>query len=216
MSEIRTLSKHRIEALTDGIYAIALTLAVLTIDVGELPPVGVDGHFIDSLSVTFPQIMHYAIAFFVLISFWMAHHRQVSYIRNVDKTYIWFNVLTLFFVALVPFTTDLVGSYSEYTVAVIFYAGNLFIIGILTTLAWIYAAGSGRLLSEKISYETYVTSIARGLSVPAICVLVILFACTVSASGSTLLFFLIPVVVVILTKISLIKKTDREILPADK
>ena len=64
--KVRVLGKNRIEALTDGIYAIALTLAVLTIDVGELTPVGSGESFAATLSVTFPQILHYAIAFFVL------------------------------------------------------------------------------------------------------------------------------------------------------
>ncbi len=162
---VRVLSKNRVEALTDGIYAIALTLAVLTIDVEELPPLGSGDSFAAALSVTFPQILHYAIAFFVLITFWMAHHRQVSYIRHVDGVYVWLNVVTLFFVALIPFTTDLVGSYSEYPLAVTFYAGNLFMIGLLTTFSWVYAAGGGRLLSEGgISMEGYVSAIGRGLS----------------------------------------------------
>ena len=192
---VRVLSKNRVEALTDGIYAIALTLAVLTIDVGELPPLGSGDSFAAALSVTFPQILHYAIAFFVLITFWMAHHRQVSYIRHVDGVYVWLNVVTLFFVALIPFTTDLVGSYSEYPLAVTFYAGNLFMIGLLTTFSWVYAAGGGRLLSEGgISMEGYVSAIGRGLAVPSICIIVIAWANLVSADGSTWLFLLIPLI----------------------
>lgn len=192
--KVRVLGKNRVEALTDGIYAIALTLAVLTIDISELPPVGPGEQFVNSLSVTYPQILHYAIAFFVLISFWMAHHRQVSYIKHVDAVYVWLNVVTLFFVALIPFTTDLVGSYSEYPLAVTFYAGNLFMIGLLTTVSWIYAARGGRLLSEKISGEVYMSVIARGLTVPVICVIIIAYANLVSADNSTLLFLLIPLI----------------------
>ncbi len=192
------LDKNRIEALTDGIYAIALTLAVLTIDVSELPPVGPNGHFINSLSVTFPQILHYAIAFFVLVSFWMAHHRQVSYIGHVDRVYVWLNVVTLFFVALVPFTTDLVGSYSEYPLAVTFYAGNLFMIGLFTTVSWIYAAGGGRLLSSAIPEDLYVYTIGRGMAVPFVCLIIIAYSNLVSADGSTWLFLLIPLIHVII------------------
>ena len=209
----RVLGKNRIEALTDGIYAIALTLAVLTIDVDELPPVGADGHFIDSLAVTFPQILHYAIAFFVLVSFWMAHHRQVNYITHVDKVFVWLNVLTLFFVALVPFTTDLVGTYAEYPLAVSFYAGNLCMIGILTTASWIYIAGKGRLISENISRETYISAIARGMTIPFISIIIIIYANVVSASNSTYLFLLIPVIMQLISVLmkriySSDKKTD--------
>ena len=124
----------------------------------------------------------------------MAHHRQVSYIRHVDGVYVWLNVLTLFFVALIPFTTDLVGSYSEYPLAVNVYAGNLFMIGLFTTISWIYAAGNGRLLSESISREGYMSAVTRGLTVPVVCIIVIAWANLVSASGSTLIFLLIPVI----------------------
>jgi len=196
----RVLGKNRIEALTDGIYAIALTLAVLTIDVDELPPVGTDGQFIDSLAVTFPQILHYAIAFFVLVSFWIAHHRQVNYVSHVDSTFIWLNVVTLFFVALIPFTTDLVGTYTEYSLAVTFYAGNLCMIGLLTTVSWIYIAGKGRLISESISEEAYISGIARGMTVPLVSIIIIVYANLVSASNSTYLFLLIPVIMVFVNK----------------
>lgn len=65
----RQLNKNRIEALTDGIYAIALTLAVLTIDISKIPIT--DGSsIIPALKTILPQLMHYAIAFFVLASFW--------------------------------------------------------------------------------------------------------------------------------------------------
>ena len=197
----RVLGKNRIEALTDGIYAIALTLAVLTIDVDELPPVGTDGQFIDSLAVTFPQILHYAIAFFVLVSFWMAHHRQVNYVSHVDATFIWLNVVTLFFVALIPFTTDLVGTYTEYPLAVTFYAGNLCMIGLLTTVSWIYIAGKGRLISESISEEAYISGIARGMTVPLVSIIIIVYANLVSASNSTYLFLLIPLIMMFVNKI---------------
>lgn len=191
----RVLGKNRVEALTDGIYAIALTLAVLTIDVGELPPLGSGESFAAALSVTFPQLLHYAIAFFVLLSFWMAHHRQVSYIKHVDGVYVWLNMVTLFFVALIPFTTDLVGSYSEYPLAVTIYCGNLFMIGLLTTISWIYAARGGRLLSDGgISPQGYVSAIGRGLAVPLVCIIVIVWANLVSADGSTWLFLLIPLI----------------------
>lgn len=60
------LGKNRVEALTDGIYAIAMTLGVLTIDVSELPAIPEGGHLINHLSVISPHIIHYAIAFFRL------------------------------------------------------------------------------------------------------------------------------------------------------
>jgi len=186
------LGKNRVEALTDGIYAIAMTLGVLTIDVSELPAIPEGGHLINHLSVISPHIIHYAIAFFVLISFWMAHHRQMNHMRDVDAIYTWLSLVTLFFVAIVPFTTDLVGSYSEYPMAVTLYAGNLLMIGLLSSASWYYATAGRRLVTDSISKDRIQLFKARGLSAPVVAIIVILYANFISASYSTILFLLIP------------------------
>lgn len=191
------LNKNRIETLTDGIYAIALTLAVLTIDVSELQ--AGDGTM-PSLSVIVPQVINYAIAFFVLASFWSGHHRQTDTIEKVDNTYIRLNISMLFFVALVPFTTDLMGSFNRYPIVVLIYSGNLFIIGVLNILASYHANRSLRPSSKKIPDAEYRYIIAKGLVIPVTCILVITFAYTVSAEYSGIIFLLIPVVHQLLKK----------------
>jgi uncharacterized membrane protein len=202
----RQLNKNRIEALTDGIYAIALTLAVLTIDISEIPIT--DGRsIVPALKTILPQLMHYAIAFFVLASFWCAHHRQTETIKKVDNTYVWLNILTLFFVALVPFTTDLIGDYGEYPPAVVVYAGNLFLIGSLNLMAIYYANSKGGLISGDIEKEYIEYFIAKSLVVPVICIIIIIFAYTVSSTGSTFLFLLIPAFYQIIKRVY--KKANR-------
>ena len=195
------LGKNRVEALTDGIYAIAMTLGVLTIDVSELPAVPEGGHLINHLSVIFPHILHFAIAFFVLISFWMAHHRQMNSIHHVDTVYTWLSLVTLFFVATITFTTDLVGSYSKYPIAVTFYAGNLLLIGLFSSVSWYYATAGRRLVVDSITDEQILVFKARGMSVPIVSIIVILCANFLSTSYSAALFLLIPVMHKIIIKI---------------
>ncbi|UUX91523.1 TMEM175 family protein [Methanoplanus endosymbiosus] len=196
----RQLSKNRIEALTDGIYAIALTLAVLTINISEIPITG-SGSIVPALKTILPQLIHYAIAFFVLASFWSAHHRQTDAIKKVDNIYAWLSIITLFFVALVPFTTDLIGDYGEYPDAVAVYAGNLFLIGTFSLMAIYHANSKGGLISDEIEREYIDYFIAKSLIVPVICIIIIIFAYTVSATGSTVIFLLIPVFTRILKQI---------------
>ena len=201
MDKEMALGKNRVEALTDGIYAIAMTLAVLTIDVSELPAVPEGGLLINHLSVIFPHILHYAIAFFVLLSFWMAHHRQMNYIQHVDTIYTWLNLVTLFFVATITFTTDLVGSYSEYPIAVTFYAGNLLLIGLFSSVSWYYATAGRRLVVDSITEDQIKLFKARGMSVPIVSIIVILCANFLSTSYSTALFLLIPLMNKIIIRI---------------
>ena len=106
-----------------------------------------------------------------------------------------------------------VGTYAEYPLAVSFYAGNLCMIGLLTTTSWIYIAGKGRLISEDVSRETYVSGIARGMMVPLVSIIIIIYANLVSASNSTYLFLLIPAVMYLISVLmkrihSPDKKTD--------
>lgn len=188
------LDKNRVEAITDGIYAIAMTLGVLTINVSDLPTGAAGGDILRHFGLIFPQVMHYAIAFFVLISFWMAHHRQMSMICRVDSTYVWLNLVSLFFVATVPFTTDLMGTYSSSPAAVSFYAGNLFIIGLFASLAWFYATAKKRLVAPDFPNKHILLVRVLCVSVPAVSLVVILYAHLVSADYATLLFMLLPVV----------------------
>jgi len=208
MIGIMELGKNRIEALTDGIYAIALTIGVLSIDTAELPATTSSGDLAASLSVVIPQVIYYAIAFFVLISFWMAHHRMMNYINRVDNVFIWINVFVLFFVALVPFTTDLVGYYNNYSLAIALYAANLLIIGLLLTTSWHYISSKKEFLSEDATSDIIYKFKLRGISCPLVAFIVIIFALFVSPVHATFLFLLIPVVEIIINKFFGIDKTE--------
>lgn len=194
----RHLNKNRLEALTDGVYAIALTLAVLTIDISETST----GNGTPSFSVVIPQVIHYAIAFFILASFWLAHHRMTDVVKKVDNTYISLNITMLFFVALVPFTTDLIGDYGEFPLAVALNAGNLMIIGLLHLVSVYYANTKEGILHDGITDDFKFSSLMKSLSVPLACLIVIIYGYTVSASGASFFFLLIPVFRIIFMKFS--------------
>ncbi|WOF15546.1 DUF1211 domain-containing protein [Methanoplanus sp. FWC-SCC4] len=188
------LHKGRLEALTDGIYAIALTLGVLSIDVSDLPTGTTVANLGNSLIRLEPQIFHYGIAFFILASFWMAHHRQTNYIRSVDEIYIWLSVISLFFVSLVPFSVQLVGDYPASFPAVFIYSLNMFLIGFLNTCGWYHATRDHRLIVDDFPESRVVRSVKKSLTVPLISVFVIIFALFVNPLYSTVFYFLIPAI----------------------
>ena len=110
---VRGLEKNRIEALIDGIFAVALTLLVLDI---KLP----DGEMYATSSALWERLVTlerhfaiYAISFIVIGVFWVAHHVQFHYVRYTDRRLIWINMMFLLLISFVPFTTDLVGDHKD-------------------------------------------------------------------------------------------------------
>src|SRR4030065_989192 len=109
------LTTRRIEALADGIFAISMTLLVLTLTLPDMMDTKLN--LSQLLAEQWPKFFNYALSFFLLAIFWIVHHQQFHYIRRTDRTHIWINIGILMFVALVPFTTDVAGDYSGRTIA---------------------------------------------------------------------------------------------------
>jgi uncharacterized membrane protein len=120
----------RIAAFTDGVFAIAITLLVLSIDV----PSGVPSSQLwDSLVDSWEQLFAYFLSFAVIGRFWMAHHRVFSLLHDFDGGLIVLNLVFLSLIVLVPFPTELLGEYGNTTVSVVLYA---VVVGTASLLSW--------------------------------------------------------------------------------
>ncbi|HKV27287.1 MAG TPA: TMEM175 family protein [Candidatus Acidoferrales bacterium] len=145
------LTKARIEALTDGVFAIAMTLMVFNIHVPQFAH-SPDAHGLArSLGRLWPSFVTYAISFFVLGIYWVGHHNQFHFIRRTDRNFLWLNLLFLFSVTLIPFSAGLIGQYSDQPTAVTFYGANLIATGIFLYAIWKYATGHRRLVDSDLS-----------------------------------------------------------------
>ena len=97
------LSSERIQSLTDGIFAFAMTLLVINIDLPSTP------HKIDPellgkyLFSLWPDFFHYVLSFILLSLFWVEHHQQFYYVKKINRKALWINILNLLFVALFHF-----------------------------------------------------------------------------------------------------------------
>lgn len=188
------LEKNRIEALTDGVYAIVLTLSVLMIGTGLYSGSVASSTFYSSINEAIPQIFNYAVSFLLLSIFWIVHHRQMNKISHVDSIYIWLNLMSLFFITLVPFTTNLNDDFSEYPLAVAIYAGNIMLISLSYTLSWAYATRGRRLLSAGVPDSAITDGIRRGLLTSAVSLIVIGAAYFIASEWATTFYILIFVV----------------------
>jgi len=143
------LSTRRLEALVDGVFAVAMTLLVLTLVVPREPaglaPAALTrqlGHDLYALRFT---VLTYAISFVVAGVYWVGHHNQFPVIRRADRVLLWITILFLMCVTGIPFSTALLGTYPDQQIAVVVYGANLILIGLVLALQWWYATSGCRL-----------------------------------------------------------------------
>ena len=158
----------RIEALTDGIYAIAMTLLVLNL---ALPQAG-NADLVNLLRSQTGVFLNYAMSFVILALFWIGYHRQFHFIKRSDGTLLWINIFALMFVALVPFSTSLIGDYASEQLAAFFFASNIFILGVLSFLNWVYATKGHRLVDHSLTPQRIALLKKRGAVAPLVSAIV--------------------------------------------
>jgi uncharacterized membrane protein len=114
--EVRWRVNNRIIGFSDGVFAISITLLVLTIDV----PANLTSQEVSSfLWGTLPQVLIYATSFMVIGTFWLRHYRMFALCRAVDARMLILNLVFLAFVSLLPFPSDLIGLADQSPSAVI-------------------------------------------------------------------------------------------------
>ena len=148
------LSKHRIEALSDGIFAFAMTMLILDVKIPHPPhPSDAAGPLGPTLLALWPKFLSYVMSFVVLGVYWIGHHGYAHFLKRTDRWLLWFNLLFLMFVALVPFSTDLLGDYPKHRIAVMIYGANFVALGVTLYLQWWYATSGHRLVGRDLEPE---------------------------------------------------------------
>lgn len=128
----------RLLALSDGVFAFALTLLVVQLMVPTLAR-GDAGQLGARLLAQAPSYFSYLLSFAVISMYWYQHHRIFRYVRRWDAWLIILNLGVLLFIAVMPFPTAIMGRYGDQTLAVVIYAAVLGSTGTLTWLMWLYA-----------------------------------------------------------------------------
>jgi uncharacterized membrane protein len=146
------MSLGRIEAFSDGVFAIAITLLVLEIHVPEEPENGLGQALLDQ----WPAYASYVVSFFVIGIIWVNHHAVFDHLLRADRTLLFLNLLLLLWVGLLPWPTNLIATYMEQggadeRVAAVVYSGTMTAMGASFGALWSYASRHGRLLGETLS-----------------------------------------------------------------
>ena len=149
--DARGLAKDRIEALADGIFAVAMTLLVLDIKSPENRIFETTSDLVAYLTSLEHSFAMYAISFFVLAIFWIAHHLLFHFVLHVDRRLLWFNIAFLLLVTFVPFSTDLLGDHGHLTLPVLVYGANLLALGTFLMLQLRYLVSHGELATADFT-----------------------------------------------------------------
>ncbi|MFJ8893618.1 TMEM175 family protein [Leifsonia sp. NPDC102414] len=145
------VSTRRLEAFTDGVFAIAATLLVLDLDVTKLGDVHTNSQLWAALGDQSFGFLSLVISFLLLATLWRIHVWQFEYVVRVDARATLLNTLRLLGVVLIPFTTSLISEYNDFLPARLLLPLNfLFVIGI-TTVHWFYLTSPKRDLVAGLS-----------------------------------------------------------------
>jgi TMEM175 potassium channel family protein len=168
-SRERTLELDRLVNFSDAVFAIAATVLVLSINFPlNLKPPDVDRKLWREFGDVLPQVLAYALSFFIIARNWLAHHRVFKMIRRIDARFISINLVLLGLIALLPFPTEVFGDYPSSRPALIVYAASIASCGLASAALWFYASKDNRLIDPSTPHEWIVHSHLRALSIPAV------------------------------------------------
>ncbi|MBI4526674.1 MAG: DUF1211 domain-containing protein [Deltaproteobacteria bacterium] len=160
------IGKNRIEALSDGVFAIVMTLLILEIHVPNLPPNAPNVQVAPALIALWPKFASYMVTFVSLGFFWVGHHIMYHAIRRADRILLWLNIFFFMFVSLLPFSTSVLNAFPQAFIAPFFFGTNLAIIGWILFFQWSYANSQPGMLADFVSSEYRRTVRSRMLIVP--------------------------------------------------
>jgi len=143
----------RIEAFSDGVFAIAITLLVLGINVPRIRELGAGGNLGSTLIKQWPHYLAFVTSFITILAMWVNHHRIFSFIHSTDHPFLYWNGLLLLFITFLPFPTALLAEYLLHPgarVAGAVFAGTYVAIAFAFKGLWDHASKNGRLLAENV------------------------------------------------------------------
>lgn len=161
--DTQTFSTRRLEALTDGVFAIAMTLLVLDLNVPQIAGQATNGQLLQALHGMQSNIVNFVVSFLLLGSMWAVHVRQFEHFTLADRRLTMINTLRLLAVVFIPFTTSLAGTYPDLLISRILFPLNFFILALISLWQWHYATREDKHFQKDITRAEVVTGTRRNL-----------------------------------------------------
>ena len=160
----------RIIFFSDAVMAIAITLLVLDLRVPDAA-----GGLGPALINLWPNYLAYVFSFFIIGNYWLAHHRLFRPLRAYDNLVLWLNLLFLFFVALIPFSTRIISRDAGARLGVVVYSLNILPLAIISLAMMRHAYIDGRLIEpshDRARIRKQLEFNKRGTVIFLVCLLV--------------------------------------------
>lgn len=136
-------SVERLAALSDGVFAVAMTLLALDLRAPAVEAVHSEHDLGRALVALAPRLLMYMMSFLTLGIFWVGQQTQLNHLQRSNRSLTWIHLCFLFVVTVTPFSTALLAEYTQYRLALVVYWLNIFLLGTTLYWSWVYALGSG-------------------------------------------------------------------------
>jgi uncharacterized membrane protein len=145
------MNKSRLEAFSDGVFSIAITLLVFNITI----PTCDYAHLRETLIEMLPKILSYVMTFTLIGLYWIGHHFYFERIKFVDGNFVWMNMLLLLLICIMPFPTGLLGKFPYGAIPLTLYGINLIAANVHSFFMLMYLYHHKYLTNENFKDEFY-------------------------------------------------------------
>lgn len=142
-NQIAGRSVERLAALSDGIFAVAMTLLVLDLRAPAADAVHSERDLWHALIVLSPRLVMYMMSFMTLGIFWVGQQTQLNHLVRSDRSLSWIHLAFLFVVSITPFSTALLAEFIRYRPALLVYWLNIALLGTTLYFSWVCAVAAG-------------------------------------------------------------------------
>ncbi|HEY6130289.1 MAG TPA: TMEM175 family protein [Candidatus Acidoferrum sp.] len=151
-NQIAGQSAERLAALSDGVFAVAMTLLLLELHAPARETVHTERELLHAMAAFLPQLAVYLMSFLTLGIFWVGQQTQLNHLRRSNRDLTWLHLAFLFAVTLMPVSTRFLTEFAEYRAALLAYWLNILLLGLLLYLSW-GCATHASLISDDIPPE---------------------------------------------------------------
>jgi uncharacterized membrane protein len=203
-NQIAGQSVERIAALSDGLFAIGMTIIVLELHVPLPADIHTELDLWNGLVGVSPKILMYLMSFLTLGIFWVGQQTQLNLLARTDRNLAWLHLAFLFLVSMIAFSTSLLGQFMTFRLALIFYWLNILLLGVTLWLCWRYATHAG--LVKADAPPNILKAVERRITISQTLYFIAMLFCFVSIPLSIGLIVLLQLNYAIAPKIGLLSK----------
>jgi uncharacterized membrane protein len=181
---------NRLDAFSDGVFAIVITLLVLELHVPELTGGAVSEGLRQELIHLFPKFISFVVSFLYISIYWINHHQLFHYLKRSDRTLFWLNSFFLMCLTFIPFPTALIGSYPQEPLAVICYGVAMMVTAISFVIMKAYIFSGSGLIDPTTSTPPVLFYIVAG----PLLYLMAIFLATTNTSAAIAIYIATPII----------------------